>query len=148
MLGVEEVIEPNSQVKKVARSDPRWIGVVILGSRGWDLDTRGAPLRIGQAAGCDGIIQSSHLASTEEANRGLLIAIESQRRGQVRHGAIDQPALVLPCEAHPRTPFSKTMELVLDVSCLLKCLIMVNTKNRHVERRVENQAAHLRPEKA
>ena len=78
-----------------------------------------------------------------ESDCSLLVRVQRKGVRQVCYRASDLAAIKAPCERDPRAIFPM---LVTQKRSLLKRLIVVNAESSHIERRVEDQAAHFRSE--
>src|SRR5436309_12739197 len=120
-LGVKKVIRPYAGVEQMARRDARGIGVVIFCSRLRNAHPRGGELWPRQIAGRYGVRQRGQGAAAVQADYGLLVGIQSECTGQVRHRARHQSAIVTPGEDGVGTLLVK----VAKVRGLLEGLVVI-----------------------
>ncbi len=111
-IGVKKIVETYSHIKEVPWRDARGIRVNVDGSGRRDHQARGAELRIGQIAGSQPVRDCGEVVSTEEADGGLLVGVQAERRGEIWYCARNHSAVVPPGEGNPR-PFLR--ELVLNM---------------------------------
>src|SRR5580704_10856763 len=132
---------PNGDIKKILGCDTRRIVVVVLGTRGWNLDkVRSVFRRWAKTCRTDGSGRRSMHAAEEQACLKLLIrreighiddrirsvrAVEAIASG-ARHGTSHQAAVVAPVKAEPRAGLPG---LVLQVCGLVEILIVIDTEN-------------------
>jgi len=139
----QNVVHAQANVKQVSRRDARRVGIVILGPGRRNPDPGCAENRRGTTR--NGRIEAGEHIAAEQADLGLLVARQSQCGRKIRHFAGYQTAVIPPGEAEPWTLFH---ELVLDVGCLLKGLVVVNPEDVRGRRGVEDHAADFGPEEA
>ena len=134
----KEVVRAGPNIEQVTWRDARRIVIVIGGARSRYLQTGRS--KVGSTARADRTVWCCHRAAAEEANRGLLRGRQCEKVIKSRHGARHQAAIVPPRKAGPGTIL---LPLIPNVRRLLEGLIVIDTENRRIYRRIEQQASHL-----
>src|SRR6266436_1327170 len=134
----EEIVRAAPNIEQVTRRNARGIVIVIGGARSRYLQTGRS--KVGSTARADRTVWCCHRAAAEEANRGLLRGCQCEKVVKSRHGARHQAAIVPPGKAGPGTIL---LPLIPNVRRLLEGLIVIDTENRRIYRRVEQQASHF-----
>ena len=120
---------PHGYVKEVARSDARWIVVIVFGARRGYRYPCGPELR--WSAACQGRTERWENAAAEESCLQLLIRREARqvnRSGAIRgerDRACHQAAVIPPIEARPRTALAY---LILKMGSRVEHFVMVDAE--------------------
>ena len=126
-IRAEQIIRPDTEIKEVARSDSRRIGVVVLSA----ISRNAYPQRpsIRRTAHKNGLRRRGKGTAAEQTDLRLLVRRKIQGRSEVGDRACDRTAIVAPGEIHVRCDFLPLLELVLDLRRLLKFLIVIDPEH-------------------
>ena len=141
MLRVEQIVRPGSHIKKMARSYPRRIMIVVFRALGRDSKSGCAEAA---TTGRDRAIDRRTLVPAKETDGCLFCARQRERVIQAADRAGNQPAVIAPGEREPGAVGSM---LITEIRCLLECLVVVDAEYRpsaHI--RMEYQSPALRTE--
>src|SRR5208283_2733510 len=145
----QQVILPDRNVEKIARRNAGWVGVVVLGPSGRNLQVLGAVFR--SRANAIRTDRCSGRGIDARAKESCFILLVGSKVGSIydgvgpvrsvctispsaRHGACYQAAVVAPIKAEPRPVL---LGLILQVSGLVVDLVVIDAEDRRVARRCQ-----------
>ena len=125
-IRAEQIIRPDTEIKEVARSDSRRIGVVVLSA----ISRNAYPQRpsIRRTAHKNGLRRRGKGTAAEQTDLRLLIGSETKRSREIRNAPGNQAAVITPGEVRPPAIL---VPLIAKVDVLLIDLIVVLTVRPH-----------------